>query len=242
MFKTQITEQERRMVMSEKTTKDLKGNKEKRPVRKEITRRCRGNKKCKVLLFDVNDGQVKITNKQSDHLYTLRYIVRFFKVGKICVPQIIPVVEHSSISGASVDIRKYTDFFARFSCETPNDPACCEFRQYVKGGFYLWGIRIPTPMNNGRSLDPKVWQEDGMNGKRYGHRSDPNNPPLDVYTMDRANGWKYSGRDAPGMSCIRPGTPYKIELHFKDFILDTCRQIVEKDNIRFWDMVAEGTA
>lgn len=227
----------------DKKKKKNPGNKKKKPAKPNKNKNvCRRGKICKVRLFVVDPGKIKHTKKKTGCLYVLKWRVMFVNILGKCIAISIPVVEHVKKAGVGIDIRKWTNFFAQFSAVVPSYPQCCEFRQYVRGGFYLWGIQIPTPMNNGLTLQPNVWQEDGMNGFRYGHRTDKNRPPIDVYSPTREKGDKYEGKDAPGISCIQPGTPYKVELYFVDYIEDTCRGIVELKNIRFWDMVEQGTA
>jgi hypothetical protein len=148
------------------------------------------------------------------------------------------------VRSSVVDVRQSAFYNAVFSHKNSNRCSCCEFRQYVRGSFSIWGIRIPHPLGGGRTLHPTSWQEDGASGGiRYGHRTDPNRLPFDVYANpDRPTGCVYTGIDFPGLAGLIPGTPYNIDLHFVSYITDTCRQGTELANLRFWRMVCAGTS
>ena len=216
--------------------------------RKRKEKRERGEvleKRCTLESFTVDTRHIMKSLRPSDHSYQLKSFVVY--PGSSWLPKIsIPYVHHSDQWARNTyDIRKYARFRAQFAAaDASTDPSCCEFRQFVRGGFYLWGIRIPQPMANGATLHPTEWQEDSSpDGKRYGHRSDPDSPNDGYFVNDRATGRVYVGSDNPGMSCIVMGTPYKIELYFMDMIIDTCADILFEEffkEIKTWEMVTEG--
>jgi hypothetical protein len=104
------------------------------------------------------------------------------------------------------------------------DPACGEYRQYVKGHILADGQPIKSAYKccDGATLQESVYQEDSTpSGKCYGHRDRPGFP-TDVFdSPDRATGTHYQGFDQPQVSGP-DGTVVDWDLTFKVQSYDKC--------------------
>ena len=110
---------------------------------------------------------------------------------------------------------------------------CCEYRQYVRGGFFVSARpqdpirRIPHALPGG-NMQAAVFMEDGLPAPPpginvfYGHRNEGNTDPSDQYLPNRANGCRYRGNDFPGLSNVVPPAQGGFALVFRGVIVDTC--------------------
>ncbi|WP_089941043.1 hypothetical protein [Candidatus Entotheonella palauensis] len=115
--------------------------------------------------------------------------------------------------------------------------ACCEYRQYVSGQFFLNGrpsvemVALAdedgTPTGEQVPLQPfpsfveDSLIEEGAN-TFYDHRAEGNDDPSDRYLPDRANGCSYRGTDFPGWSNLQENQSAGFDLTFLGVIIDTC--------------------
>jgi hypothetical protein len=135
---------------------------------------------------------------------------------------------------------------AQFTDAVPSVPACCEYRQFIRGTlemngkpvkFILQDNNAPAPIllrprPDAGSFDDN-FREDGMPAHRpqnkfrvdlhYGHRdaSIGNNNILDIYALFRRSGSQYIGKDLPGWEGPA-GTFVKIDVDFRGQFIDTC--------------------
>lgn len=134
----------------------------------------------------------------------------------------------------------FARFYAQFEETGSCACHCCEFRQYIRGGFWIEGRPVPFPLAGGL-LNPNIYQEDAVAGERVGHRADPQRSNDLYMSPDRAKGCFYVGSDDPGIQGTIAGVRYKIDLEFVSMILDVCRQLVELGNAKDWAVKCEGT-
>jgi len=167
-----------------------------------------------------------------------------------CLIRSFPLTLPDGTQESRVSVKQYARFFAQFEAEGDCVCSCCEFRQYVRGGFWVDGFPLPLILFQSNVggvpvtvfIDENEFREDGAGNRnfRYGHRAD-NQDPHDLYLgPDRPTGCFYLGTDNAGITA-RPGFQYRIQLEFRSYITDTCRQITEIANVREWEVRCEGT-
>ena len=197
--------------------------------------------KCCVTYFNISVGPCQTNRRRvvTGFRTLLRWRI-YWLWGIIPIP--FPVIQRQAIIQIMVHVFAQATGLAIFSSDPPCDCKCCEYRQYVHGTFTVNGARIPHPLGGGRTLHPTMWQEDGdRSNRRYGHRSDPG-VLGDQYLPDQATGCFYVMSDSPGISGLRPGDTYDINLGFVSYITDVCRQLTELANARNWNVRCRGTA
>jgi|ERR1700674_602652 len=156
---------------------------------------------------------------------------------------------------ASFKVSQPAYIFAEFDKRKGNCK-CCEYRQLVIGYVTINGIRQSLHIGPGyisvgadtievsdRLVSEEFFQEDGdKRGRPYGHRSDPNEPPIDVYSRpDRATGCVFVGYDAPGGDQLTSGDTYEWQLTFQSAIICVCDQPGRVLAKKFWRVECSGT-
>lgn len=117
------------------------------------------------------------------------------------------------------------------------DYRCGEYRQYVKGFIRVNGRKQSKPLWGKTTLQENVFQEDGDETSRYGHREDPETSTDKFIEPDRATGRKYRGSDQPGAALV-PGQHLEMSLAFQGYTYDVCQNT--KGQIHEWKSEFDG--
>jgi len=177
-----------------------------------------------------------------------------------------PSTTLSDITGGT-NCKKHFTADATFDPNAPHACKCCEFRQYVKGGFAVDGNKVPVKLV---AVDPTAvgpfaagteptveidldtvfhedWRDYPRVGKtRYGHRNERGKAAdkfskggsgADAPNVDD-NGCSYHMLDEPGFDNCQSGHSYTVDLTFKDEVVSVCTGC---DGCKSYEFVAKVT-
>jgi hypothetical protein len=137
---------------------------------------------------------------------------------------------------------------AVFFDDIPSVPACCEYRQFIRGTIEIDGTPVNYVLHERGLIAPIVvrprpqagslddnFREDGLPVSNktnsfgvelfYGHRDTQvgNENKGDLYEPPpRRSAFQYFGKDRPGLLNAQAGTFVKIDLDFRGQIIDVC--------------------
>jgi len=159
--------------------------------------------------------------------------------------------------GAGTKVGQTFDLNATFrnDAKTGATCSCCEYRQFIRGGFSYNGrpvvLQLPNrgggapltlaPRPNGAYHEDGLVSPKGTDNAHYGHRDEGSADAADMYTpAPRATGCTYAGNDFPGLTA-GGGKAYVVGLDFRGQIIDVCnanKVIVTRD----WSVDCSGAS
>lgn len=130
--------------------------------------------------------------------------------------------------------------FSSFFIDATFSPTCecCEYRQYVRGWFFINGNYWPNTLYGGNTLSPSVFYEDGCadGAYAYGHRDAAHECGGGHYS-----GCSYSASDQPGVQNLSSGDTYEYYLDFYGVIINNCVSPPVQLAYRSWSIECSGT-